>query len=206
MDSNKYVNTYLDFAVGMIHEATNDKLQLRTQIKLANDLVAERDQVISSLKTQIEEMQKQSQQELKVEVELSEEKKKSKRWEDSYHALNNKVAHFDNLTNQFNDIKSQFQMKSQEVQRLNVELEEVKRSFITEKSQLEQKTADLNNEKVQLEQKINNLNAENEKLLLKISSLEAVKKQINTSTKKKTNTILPLQETAKLETIENNDF
>lgn len=148
MDSSKYVNTYLDFAVGMIHEAINERLQLKTQMKLSNDLVAERDQVISSLKIEIEELKKQSTEEIRLQNDLSEEKKKSKQWEDSYHALSNKVSHFDNLTNQFNDIKNQLLNKNNE----------------------------LNAKRNEVQTKINELQAKDNELQAKNNELESLRK------------------------------
>ena len=46
MDSSKFVNAYIDNAMGMIHEQTALVLQLKTQAKVANDIIAEKDDVI----------------------------------------------------------------------------------------------------------------------------------------------------------------
>ena len=48
-DQNKYINGYIDNAVGMIHENVNLILQLKTQLRMANELVAEKDATIAGL-------------------------------------------------------------------------------------------------------------------------------------------------------------
>lgn len=47
--SDKFFNTYVDFAIGTIHEQLAIILQLKTQLKIANDLVLEKDGVINTL-------------------------------------------------------------------------------------------------------------------------------------------------------------
>lgn len=179
MDSTKYVNTYLDFAVSMIHEAVNEKLQNKTQLKLANDLVAERDQVISSLKTEVENLKKQSTDNVKTQDELTDAKKKAKHWEDSYHGLSNKVSHFDTLTNQFNDLKNQFQKKDVELQTLRThkdnELQTLRTQKDTElqtlKTQKDNEIQAVKNEKNNLEESIRVKNSQYDILNAKVSDL-----------------------------------
>lgn len=48
-DSGKYINTYIDSAITMSHDFMVQILQLKTELKLINDLVQEKDQVISVL-------------------------------------------------------------------------------------------------------------------------------------------------------------
>lgn len=198
MDSSKYVNTYLDFAIGMIHEAINEKLQLRTQMKMANDLVAERDQVISALKKEIENIKGDTSKNDKISNELIEEKKKSKQLEDSYHALTVKLSHFDNMTNQFNDIKNQLQIKNIELQSKNRDYESLQTNY----NSLLEKSAIFDKEKTAMFNQITILE----------SRLQQQKKKINTPVKNKKDAALPLQLSIppnNVETVtikENNDF
>ena len=53
-DSSAYVNTYLDHAMGMIHENITQVLQLRTQAKLATDLVKQKDEIIAKLQEELD--------------------------------------------------------------------------------------------------------------------------------------------------------
>jgi len=53
-DANKYINAYVDHAVGMLHENVNLILQLKTQLKLATDLNSEKDSLIGRLGQELE--------------------------------------------------------------------------------------------------------------------------------------------------------
>ena len=44
----KFINLYVDKAVGMLHEYLGTIIQLKTQLQMANDLIQEKDQVIAS--------------------------------------------------------------------------------------------------------------------------------------------------------------
>ena len=44
-DSNKFVNTYIEVAVGTVHELLNQVLQLKTEARITSDLVSEKDQI-----------------------------------------------------------------------------------------------------------------------------------------------------------------
>jgi uncharacterized protein (DUF3084 family) len=67
-DQNSFINTYIDLAMGTIHENTNAILQLKTREKLANDLLLEKDRIISDLteqlKTQLGQVQSTSDEEI----------------------------------------------------------------------------------------------------------------------------------------------
>lgn len=47
--NDRFFNAYVDLAVGTLHQNVNTILELKTQIKLFEDLVREKDQVISNL-------------------------------------------------------------------------------------------------------------------------------------------------------------
>lgn len=49
MDQTKYVNAYIDSTVGMLHENILQILQLKAQLKVINDLVNEKDNIINEL-------------------------------------------------------------------------------------------------------------------------------------------------------------
>jgi hypothetical protein len=58
-------------------------------------------------------------------VDVEEVKKNAKFWEDSYHAMNNKVAHMETLTKQYNELKTQFFTVSEELRVANLKVEEL---------------------------------------------------------------------------------
>lgn len=140
--SEKYFNAYVDSAVGLIHEYVASTLQLKAQLRVANEVIAEKDNTITSLSNEVQSLRtnsNQANQELQaqmhdLQVKLSEAEKAkvdAKYWEDSYHGMANKVSHMDLLTNQFNDMKSQFLAKCREFEDLqrnfNEKCEEIER-------------------------------------------------------------------------------
>lgn len=63
IDNTKYINTYIETVMNYVHESVTNTFQLKTQLKLANDLVSEKDKIISSLITEKENLTKQVQDE-----------------------------------------------------------------------------------------------------------------------------------------------
>jgi hypothetical protein len=126
--SEKYINAYIDSAVGIIHENLNTILQLKAQLRVTNELLGEKDSVINSqiaekdntinlLSSELSSLKSRS-------VDVEELKKNAKYWEDSYHAINNKVAHMETLTKQYNDLKSQFFTVNEELKLTKLKIEE----------------------------------------------------------------------------------
>lgn len=149
--SEKYFNAYVDSAVGIIHENLNTILQLKAQLRVANDLISEKDSVITSL--QAEKSNQLTDKDntitflsseltaLKSESgKVEEMKKNAKYWEDSYHAMNNKVAHMETLTKQFNELKSQFFTVSEELKLEKQKNEELEKALRVPKKVLNTKS------------------------------------------------------------------
>jgi len=97
-DQNKYINTYVDLAIGTVHDYLNTILRTKTELKLANDLVLERDQVISALNEQLEK-------EREYHTELDQARSNASKWEIEVNTLKNSVTNFNTLTNQYNTLK-----------------------------------------------------------------------------------------------------
>lgn len=130
MSDSKFINTYIDVIIGTLHENLNTVLQLKTQQKLVNDLIQEKDEVISSLQSQLksisesDESNKTEKDSLLTENESL--KTNAKIWEESYNAMKNKVSHMDTLTNQLNQYKQDILAKNNEIDRLNKEIATLK--------------------------------------------------------------------------------
>jgi uncharacterized protein (DUF3084 family) len=92
--------------VSLVHEQVNTILQLKTASKIANDLVAEKDQIISQLTLKITELESTS-------VKVDDLEEKAKIWEESYKAMANKITHMDTLTRQIVDMKAMIQERDQ---------------------------------------------------------------------------------------------
>jgi chromosome segregation ATPase len=136
-DQNAYINAYVDNSVGMLHEYVTMVLQLRTQNKIANDMVVEKDATISSLREQVSSVSTELQEELnrvKRELEsyrsqvgnnnelINQSRADAIKWEQEYNEMKNKVSHMDTLTSQMNEMKKMIIDKDKEIQDLKEQL------------------------------------------------------------------------------------
>lgn len=143
-DTNKYVNTYIENSISMLHEYVNTVIQLKTQLKLVNDLIKEKDEVISSLQEQNESN--------KHDVnEISQANANAKSWEEQYNAMKNKVSIIDTLTSQFNDAKKMVLEKNQEIQKLTSEIDVLKPQLTDKEQQISILTQDIDNLRKQVD-------------------------------------------------------
>ena len=117
-DPNTYINAYIDHAMGMIHENINTILQLKTNLKVATDLVKQKDEVIATFDNQIKNAENSSN-------ELNKSKEEYSKLEQECIALRNKASNFDSLANQFSQLKHELTKKIQECNDLKVRVEEL---------------------------------------------------------------------------------
>jgi myosin heavy subunit len=108
---SNYVNTYIDTAVGTIHEYLSVNLQLKTQLKITNALVKERDETIASLRQEIDNIKKS-------DFEYSKAKDDARRWEDQFNAMKNKISHMDNLMTQVSEMKKMILDRDEQISKL----------------------------------------------------------------------------------------
>ncbi len=99
MDQNRYINAYVDIVIGQLHEMLSSNLQLKTQNKLANEIIQEKDNLIGELQNRINAVQNN-------DSDVQKAKEQAKHWEDSYHAMLAKISHMDTLLNQVRDMKA----------------------------------------------------------------------------------------------------
>lgn len=109
MDSgNKFFNAYIDIAVATIQEQTVQSLQLKAQAKITNELLSEKDQFIDQLSKELEQHKQNA-------IDIVGVSDKAKYWEDSYHAVQNKLSHMETLTRQLADMKNDIIRKNEEL-------------------------------------------------------------------------------------------
>lgn len=111
MSDNKFVNFYIETCVTTLQEYLNNILQLKTHLKVANDLIAEKDAVIGTLMRELEEKKNvEAQYNLIVETNnaLNEEMLTYK----------NKVSHLDTALSQVTEMKAMLQSKDKEIAEL----------------------------------------------------------------------------------------
>jgi hypothetical protein len=115
MDQNKFINTYIDVIVNSILEYVKSNLQLQTQLKVHEHMVAERDQLINNLNQQI------------ADNKVAEDwKTKYDAAETNYSAALGKLKHMDILLNQLNEMKKSIIVKDAKIEELNDEINELK--------------------------------------------------------------------------------
>lgn len=118
-DTNAFVNAYIDNSIGMIHENISNILQLKSQLKIANDTIAQKDALIGNLYGEIEQLKNINSEMASLRQELEE-------CIEAKHALKNKTSHMDALTNQFSQLKSAILEKDTRIEQLSEEIERMK--------------------------------------------------------------------------------
>lgn len=118
MSDNKYINAYVDIAIGTIHEYLAANIQLKAQNKITNDLVLEKDQVIASLQADIVSINKNN-------TDMQALQNSAKTWEDSYNAMKNKISHMDALTKQMIEMKKEITLRDEKIKELEDKLVEL---------------------------------------------------------------------------------
>lgn len=111
MDHTKYINTYIDVAMSTIHENTAQLLQLKTQSRIANELVSERDSQIEVLKQQIEDLSTSV-------IDLDSIKSRNEELQQQHTGILNKLSHMDNLMKQVTDMKQEIIARNTEIDSL----------------------------------------------------------------------------------------
>jgi hypothetical protein len=115
MDQNKFINTYIDIVVANLVEQIKTNLQLQTQVKVHEFVVADKEQIIASLSQQLNE--NRIAEDWKVKYESA---------ESNYNAILGKLKHMDTLLAQVNDMKNIIIEKDSQIAVLKSEIEELK--------------------------------------------------------------------------------
>ena len=147
-DPNKFINTYIDTTIATLHEYVGSSLQLKTQLKLAHDLLIEKDatitQLISEKDTALEKLINEKDatvSRLTSELEninnnfsatqgntetmkaaLLSCQDKLKIAEESHSAITSKVSHMDTLLKQLSDMKNEIKTRDTQISSLNTDL------------------------------------------------------------------------------------
>jgi len=133
-EQSKYINTYLDHSVGMIHEYISLVLQLKTQTKLANDGIIERDEIIKNLQNDLEATRSEySNVKINLDKTIASDNEQinqlrgdASKWESEYNNMKAQVDHMNTAVNQINEMKRMILDKDKEISSLQKELENLK--------------------------------------------------------------------------------
>jgi chromosome segregation ATPase len=119
---NAYVSAYLDNAINLVHEQVNSILQLKTQLKIAESIISQKDKEFSDLQNQLQSTSLSSQNTNEELVRLREE---NRRLNDEHFAMSHKINHMDTLLKQVSDMKSEIQKRDAVVKELEEKLKPV---------------------------------------------------------------------------------
>lgn len=115
MDQNLFINTYIDVIITTLQEHLKANLQLQTQVKVHEFVVAEKDKTIASLTEEIN--QNKIAEDWKVKYEAA---------ETNYSAIMSKLKHMDGILAQFNDMKKLLAEKDAQITVLKEDLEQLR--------------------------------------------------------------------------------
>jgi hypothetical protein len=107
MDQNKFINIYIDVVVNSLLEYVKTNMQLQTQVKVNEFIVAEKDQIIASLNQKF--LENKVAEDWKVKYEAA---------ETNYAASQNKLKHMDTLLAQISDMKKTIMLKDEQIAEL----------------------------------------------------------------------------------------
>jgi chromosome segregation ATPase len=171
-DANKYINVYIENALGLVHEYINILLKTKTEAKLMEEVLKDKDLEIARLSEEVTGLRGNS-------VNVNEALEKARVWEDQYNSMKQRVAHMDTMASGFNEIKQRLVEKNTEVDRIATELQQL-RQDVAEKNQI-----------------IDDLNKQLKPLLKEVKAAEpkkaAQKKEINTVDKVTEETVDPVK-------------
>jgi chromosome segregation ATPase len=136
-DPNKFINTYIDTTIATLHEYVGSSLQLKTQLKIANDLLIERDATIAKLVDEKDSTVARLTGEIEninnnfstnqddaetMKAALLSCQDKLKIAEESHSAISSKVSHMDTLLKQLADMKQEIKNRDDKIASLNADL------------------------------------------------------------------------------------
>ena len=107
VDQNTFINTYIDIIVNSLTDQIKANLQLQTQVKVNEFVVAGKDQIISSLNAQLND--NKVSEDWKVKYEAS---------ETNYASILAKLSHMNTLLAQIGDMKKIILEKNKEIEEL----------------------------------------------------------------------------------------
>jgi uncharacterized small protein (DUF1192 family) len=107
--TSKYVNAYIDTSVSMINEYITKYIQVQAQLKVANDIVAERENIITSLTAEIDRLRTDA----------------AKINENEFTAMKNKLSHMNTLMQQMGQMKLSVKEKDEEINSLKNQIIEL---------------------------------------------------------------------------------
>ena len=134
-DPNKYINVYIENSLGLVHEYINILLKTKTEAKLMEEVLKDKDLEIARLTEEVTGLRGNS-------VNVNEALEKARVWEDQYNSMKQRVAHMDTMASGFNEIKQRLVEKNTQVDQIATELDALKQEVVEKNKVID----DLNNQ------------------------------------------------------------
>ena len=122
VDQNKYINGYIDNAVGMIHENVNLILQLKTQLRLANELISEKDAIITNISSELENNKNNNIENDMMVTKLTSDLKHLRAANET---MSSKQSHIDTALTQISQMKAQIIERDEKIVFLEESIEQL---------------------------------------------------------------------------------
>jgi chromosome segregation ATPase len=122
VDQNKYINGYIDNAVGMIHENVNLILQLKTQLRLANELISEKDAIITNISSELENNKNNNIENDMMVTKLTSDLKHLRAANET---MSSKLSHIDTALSQISQMKAQIIERDEKIVFLEKSIEQL---------------------------------------------------------------------------------
>ena len=124
-DANAYMNAYVDNAVGIIHEYIGSILQLKTQLKICESIIAAKNAELDQLKNQLHSHSE-------VGTENSQLQQRCVDLQNENNALTQKVSHMDNLLKQVGEMKQDIIARNDMIANLEQKIISLEETKVTE--------------------------------------------------------------------------
>lgn len=168
-DQTKFVNAYIDIAVNQVHEYLNLIMQLKAQIKVANDLVSEKDAIIGQLSQELESNKVQNEEFTKLRAE-------AKRWEEAHDAVMGKASHLDRALAQIMEMKKETVSRDETITSLRSKVSTFEEQLHIREESIRNQAESIRNH----EEKVKLLETQLEALNAELSKKQQINKKKNT--------------------------
>lgn len=118
VDQNTFINTYIDIIVNSLTEQIKANLQLQTQVKVNELVVADKDRIISSIAADKDQIISSLTAQLNENKVAENWKVKYEASETNYASILAKLSHMDTLLSQVGDMKKIILEKDKEIEEL----------------------------------------------------------------------------------------
>lgn len=141
MSDTNFMNAYVNVILETIHSNLNESMNMKAQLKVLNDLITQKDQIIQDLTSQkdqviqdltsrIDSLNNQNEghrtNEGALHSEMQTLRDNAASWESRCNSVMSKVAEMDTLIKQYNELKNQYIEKQTECEQLTEQIESLK--------------------------------------------------------------------------------